>query len=113
MARAGTFRDTATFQRKVESYDDDGSQVGDWEELFTIYADLREAPGREAFAAGVQEGIVNGTLRVRDEPGVTGVTAADRVLVRGRTWNIRSLPAAIDRKASVYEFRVETGGAGT
>lgn len=119
MARAGQLRDRARFERAPSEsadaddadYDDYGNPVGDWSELGTVWADLRETPGREAIKAGRVESGRSGTLRVRASTMTRAVTAADRVIVRGSTWDIRSGPVQIDRAGALVEFTIETGVA--
>lgn len=112
MVAAGHFRDPAKFQRlsDTEAHDQYGQPTDVWETLDTVRGDLRETPGREALAAGRMEGTKTGTLRVRYSTMMAQVKPFDRVVIRGETWNIRSLPAQVGRTREVLEFRVETGG---
>lgn len=112
MARAGTYRDRAAFQRKVPSGKDAlGNDVSDWQPLLSVWGNLREAPGREVIAAGRLEAPVPGTLRVRASAAVAGITAADRVVVRGFTWDINSPPVDVDGRGREFELTILRGGA--
>lgn len=112
MVRAGQFRDRAVFERSPDGLTDEyGDPTGGWKHLATAWADFRETPGKEAMAAGRLESTKTGTLRVRASAAMRAIHPGDRVTVRGEAWNIRSLPAQIDRAGAVLEFTVETGGA--
>lgn len=113
--QAGVLRDRARFERLPSEaegadetdFDEYGNPIGDWEEIATVWADLREQPGKEALKAGRLESARVGTLRVRASSIVSGVTAADRVIVRGACWGIVSGPVQMDRAGAVLEFTLE------
>jgi len=112
MARVGFFRDRATFQRLPDDADDDyGNAADPWVDLATVFADVREVPGKERLASGRPEDTRMATLRVRSSAIMRGVTGGDRVVLRGVTWDIQSGPAQIGRKRDVLEFRIEAGVA--
>ncbi|MDO6587333.1 phage head closure protein [Salipiger sp. 1_MG-2023] len=126
MIQAGNFRERITFQRKTSAgqttpsdltdpwgnpLDGAGNSTGEFGDLFSEWADIREVPGKERVAAGKVESTRLATIRVREHAGTAGVTAADRLIARGAIWNIRSGPVQIDRAARVLEFTCETGVA--
>lgn len=112
MARAGTYRDRVVFQRKVSSGKDAlGNDVYDWQPLLAVWGNLREAPGREVIAAGRLEAPVPGTLRLRANVAVAGITSEDRAVVRGFVWDINSPPVDTDGRGREYEFTILRGGA--
>lgn len=114
MARAGSLKDRARFERLpvgagVDRYDEYGNPAAAaWAELMTVWADLRETPGKERLAAGRLEAPVSGTLRIRASTGARAITAADRVQIRGATWAIRSAPIEVDR-GRLLEMIIERG----
>ena len=57
------------------------------------------------------EGTATGTLRLRHSALAASITAADRVRVRGRLWNIRGLAIQIDNRHRVVELTLEAGVA--
>ncbi|MBU2941410.1 head-tail adaptor protein [Shimia thalassica] len=116
--KAGEFSDRAVFERRPsEAAGDDvaidayGNPTGDWVEVVSALANLRETPGREALMAGRPESKRTGTLRVHSWSKTRSITAGDRVLVRGATWGILSGPVQIDQRGRFLEFTIETGGA--
>lgn len=110
MTAAGKLRDRATFQRLVAGADIYGNTVNAWADHLTIWADVLESPGREAVAAGRIEAARSATMRVRRSPESLGLTAADRVFVRGRVWNIRSI-GDVGRDRTMLELVIEVGVA--
>lgn len=110
--RAGALRDRAEFQRQATgAIDQYGNVAGAWQELVTVWADLRETKGKESVEAGRLESTVTATLRVRSSSDTRAITPADRVVVRGGTWAIRSGPIQLDAKNTTLEFVIEKGVA--
>ncbi|MDO6799365.1 head-tail adaptor protein [Shimia thalassica] len=116
--KAGEFSDRAVFERRPsEAAGDDvaidayGNPTGDWVEVVSALANLRETPGREALMAGRPESKRTGTLRVHAWSKTRSIMAGDRVQVRGATWGILSGPVQIDQMGRFLEFTIETGGA--
>lgn len=114
MARAGNYRERAAFEREAAGGGLDGygnPAPGGWSPLVTLWADLRETTGRERIAAGRLEAPATGTLRLRGGAQARGITAADRVVIRGAVWAIVSAPIAVDRQGREIEMTIERGGA--
>jgi head-tail adaptor len=116
--RAGDFRDLARFERHPseqagdgEATDAYGNPIGEWAEIASVSANLRETPGRESVKAGRLESSRTGTLRVRASTIARGIKPADRVHVRGALWNILSGPVQVDNAGMIIEFLIETGGS--
>jgi SPP1 family predicted phage head-tail adaptor len=106
---AGKYRERAVFTRlNNEAVDAYGQPHNAWDALTTVWSDLRETPGRERVEAGAVNSAVTGTLRIRYSTTAAGITAADRVAVRGNTWNIRSVSQP-DRKSKQIEMLIERG----
>lgn len=103
-------RDRVTFQRLMQGSDVYGNTVDGWEDHLTVWADMLESPGREAVSAGRIEAARSATMRVRRSSETLGVTEADRVFVRGRTWNIRSI-GDVGRDRTMLEMVIEAGVA--
>ena len=91
--RAGNLRDRVTFQRLVQHDDGYGNTVNAWADHLTVWADMRETVGREAVRAGAVEAARTATLRIRASSQSRGLTEADRLVARGRNWNVRSIAA--------------------
>lgn len=110
MAEAGKFRERVTFQRLVAGADDYGNTVNAWADHLTVWADVLERLGKEKLAAGAVESSRMATVRVRRSAASLGLTEADRVQMRGRAWNVRSI-AAVGRKNELLEMLCEVGVA--
>lgn len=107
---AGRLRDRITFQRLTEGDDGYGNVVTGWTDHLTVWANVRETPGKEIVAAGRVEASRTATIRVRASSQSRGVTAADRIIARGQIWNIRSVAAVGDGR-ELIEFLCEAGVA--
>lgn len=107
---AVNLRDQAVFQRRGAVDDGYGNVEGDWSDLLTVYADLRERTGKEALDAGAITASRMATLRIRFSPETSGITEADRVVARGTTWNIRSI-AQTSHAPRWLDLLLETGVA--
>lgn len=79
-----------------------------WTQIVTVWGNLREQPGREALLAGRLESGSAATLRVRRSKTVETVTSADRVVCRGKSWEIVSGPTAVDEGSRFVEFTLVT-----
>ena len=108
--KAGDLRDRVTVQRATQGDDGFGNTISGWTDLLTIWASVRETPGKEVVAAGRVEASRTATIRVRVSSLSRGVTAADRVRARGQIWNIRSVSAVGDGR-ELIEFLCEAGVA--
>ena len=106
--KAGDLRDRVTIQRATTADDGFGNVTNGWTDHLTVWANIRETPGKEAVAAGRLEASRTATIRVRASSVSRGITAADRVQARGQVWNIRSV-IEIDR--ATLELLVENGVA--
>ena len=108
--KAGDLRDRVTVQRATHGDDGFGNTISGWSDLLTIWANVRETPGKEVVAAGRIEASRTATIRVRASSQSRGVTAADRIIARGQCWNIRSVSAVGDGR-ELIEFLCEAGVA--
>ena len=108
--RAGNLRERVTFQRATTGDDGYGNVITGWADLVTVWADVRETLGRERVEAGRIEAAATATVRVRASAVTRGLTAADRLVARGWTWNIRSV-VPIGNKRAALDILVERGVA--
>ena len=127
--QAGKLRDRVTVQRKVgvaapgeptgttdefgnpiPATDEFGNVDATFDDLFTVWADVRETTGKERLAAGRLEASRTATIRVRSTAMTKTISASDRLLARGAAWNILSA-IAVGRDNAMIEFLCETGGA--
>ena len=113
---AGKKRDQVTFQRGGGDGDEYGNPDSEWDDIevdgqtLIVWGDLLEQPGRERLASGRPEAARAGTLRVWATPETRSVTAADRAVVRGQVWNIRSIQE-VGRRRAELEMVIEAGVA--
>ena len=111
MARAGLFRDRATFQRMAATTDDYGNVAAkSWSNLFTRSVELIERTGAIDDTFGALQDVSVARLKLRSDSEVKTITTDDRVVVRGTNWAIRSIAQAT-AKGDVLEIRVEKGVA--
>jgi len=111
MVKAGQYRERAEFQRLDEgAVDAYGNVYSGWSTLASRWADMREQTGKEDIQGGVLADVGRATMRVRSDSTTQGITAADRVVIRGSTWAIKDV-IQVDRKATMLEFKLERGVA--
>jgi len=115
MVKAGQYRERAEFQRLSEgAVDGYGNVYSGWTTLATRWADMREQTGKQTGKEDIQGGVLSdvgrATMRVRSDSTSNGITAADRVLIRGATWAIKDV-IQVDRKGTMLEFKLERGVA--
>ena len=111
MVKAGLYRERAEFQRLTEgAVDAYGNVYTGWATLVTRWADLRERTGKEAIQGGALSDVGKATMRVRQDSTTETITAADRVVARGSTWNIKNV-MQVDAKGTLIEFHLERGVA--
>lgn len=111
MPRAGGYRERATIERLGEApVDGYGNIKTGWVTLMTRWANLREVPGKEQIQSGAQVGVNMCTMRVRKDSETVAVTTADRVIVRGTTWDIESV-IQLDARGREMEFTLKKGVA--
>jgi SPP1 family predicted phage head-tail adaptor len=111
MVKAGQYRERASFERLTEgSVDDYGNVYSGWASLATRWADMRERTGKEDIQGGALSDVGAATMRVRSDSTTKGITSADRVIIRGKTWAIKDV-IQVDRKGTVLEFKLERGVA--
>jgi len=111
MVKAGQYRERAEFQRLSEgAVDAYGNVYSGWSSLATRWADMRERTGKEDIQGGALSDVGAATMRVRSDSTTQGITAADRVIIRGKTWAIKDV-IQVDRKGTMLEFKLERGVA--
>jgi len=111
MVKAGLYRERAEFQRLSEGdVDDYGNVYTGWTSLATRSADMRERTGKEAIQGGALSDVGPATMRVRNDSTTSTITAADRVVIRGKTWAIKDV-IQVDAKGTVLEFTLLRGVA--
>ena len=107
---AGRLRDYITIERATTGDDGYGNTITGWAVLASVWADMRETPGKERVAAGRVQAERTATIRVRLDPVTEGLTEADRIVARGEVWDIRGI-AQVDRQGRMLDMLCETGVA--
>jgi len=111
MANAGRLRERATVQRLTSgAVDDYGNIYTGWKALLSRSVDVRERLGKEAIEGGALADVVTATVRLRKDAATAAITHADRVVLRGNTWAIKSI-VQVDAKGTLLEMLLERGVA--
>lgn len=91
MARAGQLREKATFQREGGGLDELGDIDGSWADLGTRSVRMVPLRGAEGVAAQALEASYDYRLEMRDSVFSRSITEADRVVVKGQPYQIRTI----------------------
>ena len=86
--KAGDLTERVTVERFTATYDELGQPIEAWAPLFTCWAAVEPLTGREFIAAQAAQSEVTARIRMRFRPWMT---AEDRVIHNGTTYNIVSL----------------------
>ncbi|MEH6522574.1 phage head closure protein [Sulfitobacter sp.] len=107
---AGALRHQVKFRRRGSQVDDLGNPVGQFEDLFTVWGNVRETTGKERVAAGSVENLRTATIRIRKSPQTSGITEADQAVTRNEEWNILGI-ANVGHDDAMLDMLVQAGGA--
>ena len=86
--KAGQLDQRVTVERFSRTEDELGQPIETWAPLFTCWAEVSPLVGREFIAAQAAQSEVTARIRMRFRPWMT---AQDRVIHNGTTYNIVSL----------------------
>lgn len=93
--RAGPLQSRVTIKRHVTGQDEIGQPVDTWEDVATVWANIRNLRGAEAIRADKEVSTVQTSIRIRKR---TDVTAAMRVVYGSTTYEIKAvLPDEVER----------------
>ena len=98
MIRSGRLDKRITIQRKMTIPNDYGELVETWVDLVTVWAIYLPARGSERFAAAQQIAEIDTVFRIRYRQGVT---AMDRIVYNGRTYDIKAVVDMCGRKDGI------------
>lgn len=106
---AGRLRYTVVFQRRSATKDGFGQQLLAWVDAFTANAEVKPLAGRELEAAQqvVAEVSHKITVRYRAELADPKISAAMRVVFRGRYFNIQASLNEDERNVFITLLTVE------
>ena len=98
------------FERRAGIWDADGNQQQSWQPVGSLWANVRETPGREAVEAGRVASKHTATVWLRMGPMAQGIAGGDRMIFRGIAWDILGAnPSGPDGR--IIELLVETDGS--
>ena len=98
---------TDPFGNPIDGY---GNSTGEFADHLTVWADFNEETGGEKLAAGVLESTARAVVKVRYWKSTAEIVSADRIVARGRVWNIRSI-IHFGKTKRFIEFVCESGVA--
>lgn len=109
---AGPMRDRVAFHRLNATADDYGNPTSGYAATAFLerWGAFRPERGRERLQAGRLEAAVAGVLTVRSDSGTRGVTEADKAVIGGADYQIRSITNP-DRRGRFLEMTLERGVA--
>ena len=107
---AGRLREPVSFERLGGTLDDYGNPSQSWATLGARYARIIERTGREQMDAGALQGQSPATIRVRHDSLTSTLRESDRVVMRGKRWNIHSV-IQVDDHPRWLELLVQRGEA--
>lgn len=85
MLAAGQLRNQIKLQSQGSGIDELGQPVGGWNDVATVWANIRHMSGSEAIRAGMEGSTVKASIRIRYREGVT---PAMRVLYGSTVYKI-------------------------
>lgn len=106
MLAAGDLRERVTIQQRAVTLDAIGENTAGWTDLATVWANAEPLRGREYFAAGQQQQLVDVRFRMRYRSDVTG---AMRVVWRGLPHDIVGPPINVEGRREFLELMTVQG----
>lgn len=106
MLAAGDLRERVTLQQRAETLDSIGENTAGWVDLVTVWANAEPLSGREYFAAGQQQQVVDVRFRIRYRSDVTGLM---RVVWRGEPHDILGPPINVGGRREYLELMAMKG----
>ena len=107
---AGQRNKRVTFQRKIKAPDGGGGIGPGWTDLMKVSARFRPERGRERVESGRVSAELTGVLTLRSSAKTRAITEADRVVIKGVPYQIRSIDNP-DQRDRDLEMTVERGAA--
>jgi SPP1 family predicted phage head-tail adaptor len=83
--RAGKLNKRVTIQKLGDDQDDDGQPIQTWQDVATVWANVRNLNGVETVKADADTSIVKASIRIRLR---RDVTAGMRVVLRDKVYEI-------------------------
>lgn len=86
---AGTLTSRITLRKRVDGQDELGQPLQGWQDVATVWADIRHLSGVESIKAGAQSSTVRASIRIRYRQGVTAAMRAVDT-ADGTTYDIKA-----------------------
>lgn len=106
--RAGDLTKRAAFQRPLKDRDEDGNQITAYPDAFTVWANLLPLRGGEGVMASRMQSRSPGIVTVRASRQTRQITSEWRVVIDGRTCEVKEDPREAQDRAFL-EMLVEEG----
>ncbi len=106
--KSGQLRHRVTFRRKSAEADVYGV-IGNFEDMFTAWGNVRIATGKERVQNGSVEGIIHATIRIRDSATARTLLSSDQAVARGQKWNLEQ-PTPVDDDGAFWDLKCTSGG---
>ncbi|MDQ0268877.1 phage head closure protein [Cytobacillus purgationiresistens] len=71
MSNPAKYRQRITFQKKVSMKDEEGNNVTDWQDQFTVWASIKGLRGRDYLIAGADAVKISTRIYIRFRLGIT------------------------------------------
>ena len=93
---AGKHDHRAAIQTRTGSADAGGNVVASWTTTVSRWAQLEDAGGRELYRAQKNDATVDAVVTLREQ--YTGLSPEQRIVIDGRTFNIKAVLGKSDRE---------------
>jgi SPP1 family predicted phage head-tail adaptor len=103
---AGDLKRYVTAQQRSTLRTGSGDQSTKWINLFSAYAQIEPASGREKFSAGDIRNEATHNITMRYNPLLVG---ANRIVWKGRYFIILGRPRNVDEDGVMMEFEAQEG----
>lgn len=111
MISAGELTETVAFYRRNDTTDDYGNPTSGYEATpyFSARCKFEPLRSRERLEAGRLSGTVAGTIWLRRSADAEAITAADKAVINGVEYQLRSPPVTTGYRDRFVEMDVERG----
>lgn len=96
--RAGALNRRVTLQNRGEGYDEAGQPIEGWEDVATVWGDVRFLSGLETVKSGLQVSIAKASIRIRYR---VGLNSGMQAVCDGTVFAINAVLPDISRREYV------------
>lgn len=109
MLAAGRLRHRVTIQQdQGTSRDDNGEHIEDYQDLATVWAEVKPLSGRELWAARQTQSEVTHRVTVRYSSALADLTGSIRVIHRDRAFHMDSVLNTDERRRELVMMCIES-----